>query len=148
MAREPDQAIRCGVVIWWVSVAAGVGLALTALLIVAGVMMWRRVTSADRQLIKRILKLPVKSKFRLAGGLLREPRIPVLVRMIPAGLVLYLAMPIDLIPDFIPVLGQIDDIAIVVVGVGLLLRFAPRDVVENRIAVLEETARQRLQTRA
>lgn len=124
-------------VVWWIAIAIGAGLAFTALLIAGGALLWRRDNHEGRQVIKRILRLPIRSKLRLAAALFREPRIPWYLRAIPAILVLYLAMPIDLIPDFIPVLGQIDDVAVVIVGVGVLLRFAPREIVESHIALYE-----------
>jgi uncharacterized membrane protein YkvA (DUF1232 family) len=110
---------------------------LVALLAAAGFLLWRTVDATDRQLIKRILRLRLRSQFGLAVALARDRRIPRRVRMIPPGLILYLAMPIDLIPDFIPVIGQLDDLIVVFVGVRLLLRFAPRDVVEGHISRLE-----------
>ena len=82
----------------------------------------------------------------LAGlplALAREPRIPLAVRAIPPALILYLATPIDVIPDFIPVIGHLDDLFIVVIGIGLLLRFTPRYVLEEHIARLESAERNR-----
>ena len=123
----------------WIGVIVAF-VALFALLCAAGLLLWRTVDATDRQLIKRILRLRLKSQFRLAVALARDPRIPLRVRLIPPGLILYLAMPIDLIPDFIPVIGQLDDMIVVFVGVRLLLRFAPREVVEDHIARLEQVA--------
>lgn len=58
----------------------------------------------------------------------RHPRTPWYARL-PAILVIgYVISPIDLIPDFIPVLGQLDDLIVVTVGVALTLRLMPRDV--------------------
>jgi uncharacterized membrane protein YkvA (DUF1232 family) len=122
----------------WIGVIVAF-VALFALLCAAGLLLWRTVDATDRQLIKRILRLRLKSQFRLAVALARDPRIPLRVRLIPPGLILYLAMPIDLIPDFIPVIGQLDDMIVVFVGVRLLLRFAPREVVEDHIARLEQS---------
>lgn len=123
----------------WIAVAVTF-VALLVLLCAAGFFLWRSVDVTDRQLIKRILRLRLKSKFRLAVDLARDPRIPLRVRLIPPALILYLAMPIDLIPDFIPVLGQLDDMIVVFVGVRLLLRFAPRDIVEAHLARFEQPA--------
>ena len=66
-----------------------------------------------------------------------DERIPALLRLIPPVLVLYLALPIDLIPDFIPVIGQIDDILVVAVGVALLVRLAPMRVFDEHLLELE-----------
>lgn len=43
-------------------------------------------------------------------------------------------MPIDIIPDFIPVLGQLDDVLVVVLALGLFIRMTPRKVIEEQIA--------------
>jgi uncharacterized membrane protein YkvA (DUF1232 family) len=46
-------------------------------------------------------------------------------------------MPIDLIPDFIPIVGHIDDLLVMLVGVSLFLRFTPRHVLEEQLRRLE-----------
>ena len=61
--------------------------------------------------------------------LLRDPRVP---RRAKAALVVaipYLVSPIDLIPDFIPVLGQLDDALLVIAVLGYAARCAGRDLV-------------------
>jgi uncharacterized membrane protein YkvA (DUF1232 family) len=116
---------------------------LCILLGVAAWRMWRRGGPEERALVRRIVRLPLRSKLRLALALARDSRIPLVVRAIPPGLVLYLATPIDLIPDFIPVIGHLDDMVILIVGVGLLLRFTPRDVLEDHVARLESAERKR-----
>lgn len=54
-----------------------------------------------------------------------DSRVPWLVKLLAAGIVAYALSPIDLIPDFIPVLGWIDDLVIVGVGMWLALRMMP-----------------------
>jgi uncharacterized membrane protein YkvA (DUF1232 family) len=102
---------------------------------------WRRSGHEERALVKRVIGLPIRRKLRLALALAREPRVPLLVRAIPPALVLYLVTPIDLIPDFIPVLGHLDDVLILIAGVGLVLRFTPRHVLEEHVTRLEAAAR-------
>lgn len=58
----------------------------------------------------------------------RDPRTPWLVRLLALGVAAYALSPIDLIPDFIPILGYLDDLIIVPLGVALLLRLVPEDV--------------------
>ena len=113
--------------------------ALASILVIAGAawLLWRHITREERRLIKRIYALPLRRKIGLAGSLWRDDRIPLGIRLIPPALVLYLAMPLDLIPDFIPVIGQLDDVLIVLVGVSLLLRFVGRDVLEEHIRAFE-----------
>ncbi|MGZ4352569.1 MAG: YkvA family protein [Gaiellaceae bacterium] len=63
--------------------------------------------------------------------LLADPRVPRRAKAALWLVVPYLAMPFDLIPDFIPVLGQLDDALVVAAAVGYVVRAAGRDVVEE-----------------
>ena len=63
--------------------------------------------------------------------LLKDPRVPRRAKAMLALVIPYLVMPFDLIPDFIPVLGQLDD-ALLVAGVfGYVARSAGREVIEE-----------------
>lgn len=64
----------------------------------------------------------------LAAGDARVPWYAKAVALLVAG---YAASPIDLVPDFIPVLGQLDDVVLVPLGVLLVLRLVPRDIMEE-----------------
>src|SRR5258705_4578266 len=59
----------------------------------------------------------------------RDPRVPWFARLFAALVVAYAFSPIDLIPDFIPVLGYLDDLIIVPLGIYLTLRLIPPEVV-------------------
>ena len=59
---------------------------------------------------------------------LRHPQTPWYVRGFAGVLTAYALSPIDLIPDFIPILGYLDDLIIVPAGVWLLLRMVPNQV--------------------
>jgi uncharacterized membrane protein YkvA (DUF1232 family) len=63
--------------------------------------------------------------------LLRDPRVPRRAKVALALVIPYLASPIDLIPDFIPVLGQLDDALLVAAVFGYVARSAGREVVEE-----------------
>ncbi len=58
----------------------------------------------------------------------RDPRVPWYARVLAVGLVAYALSPIDLIPDFIPVLGYLDDLVIIPAGIYLLIRLVPKGV--------------------
>ena len=58
----------------------------------------------------------------------RDPRVPWYARLFAAGVVAYAISPIDLIPDFIPVLGYLDDLILVPLGIVLALRMIPPEV--------------------
>jgi len=118
----------------WIAVFS---LILVLVLALGVAVIWRRSSPEDRRLVERISRLPFRRKLRLARAMARDRRIPLAIRAIPPALVLYLAMPLDIVPDFIPVLGQLDDVIIVVLGVGLLLRFTPRQVLEEHLTAME-----------
>jgi uncharacterized membrane protein YkvA (DUF1232 family) len=61
---------------------------------------------------------------------LRHPSTPWVARLLAALVTAYALSPVDLIPDFIPVLGWLDDLLIVPAGVWLLLRLVPPPVVQ------------------
>ena len=58
-----------------------------------------------------------------------HPRTPLAAKILAALVVAYAFSPIDLIPDFIPVLGYLDDLLIVPAGIYLALRLVPEDVI-------------------
>jgi uncharacterized membrane protein YkvA (DUF1232 family) len=59
----------------------------------------------------------------------RDPRTPWYAKLIAALVTAYALSPIDLIPDFIPVLGYLDDLIIVPLGIWLAIRLIPRELV-------------------
>lgn len=68
----------------------------------------------------------------------RDPRTPLLVRLLALAVAAYALSPIDLIPDFIPVLGYLDDLLLLPLGILLVIRLTPAEV----IAVSREKAGQ------
>src|SRR5688500_12529900 len=71
----------------------------------------------------------------------RDPRTPWLARWLALLVAAYALSPIDLIPDFIPVLGYLDDLVIVPLGLALVLRMIPDEVkrsARERAAALAE----------
>jgi len=66
---------------------------------------------------------------------LRDPRVPWYAKAVGACVVAYALSPIDLIPDFIPVLGYVDDLVLVPLGIVLTLRLIPPEILaEHRAA--------------
>ena len=55
----------------------------------------------------------------------RDPRVPLHARIFVACVVAYAFSPIDLIPDFIPVLGYLDDLVLVPLGISLAIKMIP-----------------------
>ncbi len=74
----------------------------------------------------------------------RDPRTPWVARGLVLFIVGYAISPIDLIPDFIPILGYLDDLIIVPAGIALALRMIPPQVMEEsreraRVAPMDKT---------
>ena len=61
----------------------------------------------------------------------KDPRTPWYAKVFAACVVAYAFSPIDLIPDFIPVLGYLDDIILLPIGIALATRMIPRSVLEE-----------------
>ncbi|WNQ09017.1 YkvA family protein [Paenibacillus aurantius] len=73
----------------------------------------------------------------------RDPRVPWYGKLAAVCVAAYAFSPIDLIPDFIPVLGYVDDLILVPLGVALALRLIPRPIIEEYRRVAEERSQQR-----
>jgi uncharacterized membrane protein YkvA (DUF1232 family) len=73
---------------------------------------------------------------------MRDPRVPWLAKAIAFGVVAYALSPIDLIPDFVPVLGLLDDVILLPLGIMLVRRLIPGDVLA---ACRAEAERRRLE---
>jgi uncharacterized membrane protein YkvA (DUF1232 family) len=71
---------------------------------------------------------------RLTWALLRDPRVPIWAKAIPVVGILYVLSPLDFIPDVLPILGQLDDLAIVLGGMRLFASMVPQDIVEEHLA--------------
>lgn len=73
----------------------------------------------------------------------RDRRTPLLAKLLAASVAAYALSPIDLIPDFIPVLGYLDDLLIVPLGILLTIRLVPPALMaEFRIAAEARAGRQ------
>ena len=79
----------------------------------------------------------------------RDPRTPWHARALAAFVVAHTVSPIDLIPDFIPVIGYLDDLIITPLGLYLALRMIPAEVMaEARQQAARASAEGRIKTRA
>jgi uncharacterized membrane protein YkvA (DUF1232 family) len=73
----------------------------------------------------RVLKREIYALYLVA----RHPRTPWYAKVLAGAVVAYALSPIDLIPDFIPVLGFLEDLIIVPLGIAAVLRLIPADVI-------------------
>jgi uncharacterized membrane protein YkvA (DUF1232 family) len=83
-------------------------------------------TGAKRTVIYYMRQLP--AYMRLLGGLLMDRRVNVVDKLLVAGAMAYIAMPVDLIPDFIPFLGEVDDVFLLVLALQRLIANSGRTV--------------------
>lgn len=61
----------------------------------------------------------------------RDPRVPWYAKLLAGAVAAYALSPIDLIPDFIPVLGYLDDVIVVPAGILLTVRLIPSGLMEE-----------------
>lgn len=109
----------------WVLLALFLFLALTAVTL--------RILRLSRR-GRRFLGLSTRGKISFGRALLADREVPIVGKAILVIMVGYLAMPFDLIPDFIPVVGQLDDIAVVIIAVALLMIAVPKERFDAALA--------------
>jgi len=83
------------------------------------------------RMARLIWKLPMYA--RVIWGLVRDPRTPLPLKGLLAAALLYLVMPFDLIPDAIPILGQADDLTVLMLVLDLFIANAPAEVRKDHL---------------
>ncbi|MDX2102334.1 MAG: YkvA family protein [Alphaproteobacteria bacterium] len=76
----------------------------------------------------------LKQRLAVIAAAARDPRTPMGVRWLALAVVAYALSPLDLIPDFIPILGYLDDVILVPLGLWLVWRWIPPAVREDHLA--------------
>lgn len=61
----------------------------------------------------------------------RDSRVPTLAKVVAAVVAAYALSPVDLIPDFVPILGYLDDLVIVPLGIVLAVKLIPEQVMQD-----------------
>ena len=79
-----------------------------------------------------VVKLPTYA--RLVWGLMRDPRTPIGLKGILAAALAYVVLPVDLVPDAIPILGQADDLTVLLLVLDLFIQNAPPEVRAEHMA--------------
>ncbi|MCL6509168.1 MAG: DUF1232 domain-containing protein [Anaerolineae bacterium] len=77
------------------------------------------------------------NRARLIWHLMRDPRVPVYLKVLPIATALYVVSPVDLLPDVAPLLGQLDDLGVLLVGIESFIALCPAHVVEEHRAQIE-----------
>jgi uncharacterized membrane protein YkvA (DUF1232 family) len=103
-------------------IAVGISIAIWTLLITILLLAGKR--TAARELVTLVPNLVL-----LFRDLLRDPRVPRSAKIVLALGMLWLLNPLDLIPEFVPVLGPLDDAIVAALALGYLLRRCPPDVI-------------------
>lgn len=67
----------------------------------------------------------------LVFQLMKDGRVPLYLKGIPFLVGIYLLSPFDLIPGFLPIVGQMDDFGLLMIGLSAFIRMAPADVVDE-----------------
>ncbi len=70
------------------------------------------------------------ARFRLAARLLREPQVPLMLKGLLATAACYVILPFDILPDFVPGLGQLDDLLVTVLAIEAVIALLPPGLVE------------------
>jgi len=86
-------------------------------------------SGAKRTLMSTMRQIP--NFLRLLYGLMTDRRVEPVDKLFVAGAILYIVMPLDFIPDFIPFIGEVDDIFIMVLALQRLISHAGRAVVTD-----------------
>jgi uncharacterized membrane protein YkvA (DUF1232 family) len=71
------------------------------------------------------------TQFRVIRRALRHPQVPWYAKMVAGCAVLYVFSPIQLIPNFIPIIGQMDDVLVVSIGIKFLRKCVPKNVLDD-----------------
>lgn len=92
-----------------------------------------------RQLgVKRLLQFlyHLPSFLKLFSRLLSDPRVALRSKLVPLGIVAYLILPTDILPDVLIGFGQIDDLVVTLLGLRLFLRLCPPEVVQEHVKAI------------
>jgi uncharacterized membrane protein YkvA (DUF1232 family) len=82
------------------------------------------------------------AQIKLTWRLMQDRRVPLLAKVLPVLALIYLVWPLDLIPDFLVGLGQLDDITVLVAAMRAMERMSPPEVVAEHRDILSGRQRE------
>ncbi|MDW4572954.1 DUF1232 domain-containing protein [Microbacterium sp. M3] len=115
----------------WLVVGLAVVAGLVAMWLALLLVLWVQARRAGRSVDWRQIVRLVGDVVVLLKRLVADPEVPRGTRWWLGGLLVYLLLPIDLVPDFIPVLGYADDAIIVAIALRYAIRTAGRAAIER-----------------
>ena len=121
---------------WWAWTLIGLGVAAAVWLVFVTFLFL-----AGRRAEARALGRFIPDCIVLVGRLVRDDRVPRRRKLLLLGAAAYLAVPIDLVPDFIPVAGQLDDVIVVALVLRYFLRSGGEPLVREHWPGPEESLR-------
>ena len=86
-------------------------------------------TGAKKTVSNTLKQLP--NFFRLLYGLITDKRVQRVDKLMVAGAIAYILLPLDFVPDFLPFVGEVDDLFLIILAVQRLINNAGRRVVED-----------------
>ncbi|MBA2687961.1 MAG: DUF1232 domain-containing protein [Gemmatimonadaceae bacterium] len=86
-------------------------------------------TGAKKTVSNTLKQLP--NFFRLLYGLITDKRVQRVDKLMVAGAIAYILLPLDFVPDFLPFVGEVDDLFLIILSVQRLINNAGRRVVED-----------------
>jgi uncharacterized membrane protein YkvA (DUF1232 family) len=104
-------------------------LAILAILVVGWFVLVLVLLLLGRHVLARELATLVPNLTRLFAGLMRDPRVPRRAKVVLGATAVYLASPLDLIPEFIPIVGSLDDAIIAAVVLRYVVRASSKEIV-------------------
>jgi uncharacterized membrane protein YkvA (DUF1232 family) len=98
------------------------------------------VTASERDHIRRILALPMARKLRLLFALMRDGRLTPLMFAPLIGVIVYILLPINLIPRWFFILRKFDDLLIGFLGLWLFVKLTPPEILDDNLAGIERSS--------
>lgn len=81
------------------------------------------------------------NQIRLTWRLMRDPRVPFWAKAIPILPFIYLISPLDIIPDILPIIGQLDDLTLIIAGMRAFEAATPDYIVQEHRTAIENGER-------
>jgi len=73
---------------------------------------------------------------KLLSRLVNDPRVALRSKLVPLGILAYLILPTDFLPDVLLGFGQLDDLAVILLGLKMFFRLCPPDVVQEHVKAI------------